>query len=73
MADRPKSESKTGVVRELSVVLPAFNEEANVERVVRECTAYLTDRIPDHELVAVDDGSRDRTGEILDRLVGPKR
>jgi glycosyltransferase involved in cell wall biosynthesis len=68
MADRPRSEAEAGVVRELSVVLPAFNEEANVERVVRECTAYLTDRLPDHELVAVDDGSRDRTGEILDRL-----
>ena len=69
MADRLKSEAMGGVVRELSVVLPAFNEEANVERVVRECTAYLTDRIPDHELMVVDDGSRDRTGEILDRLV----
>lgn len=68
MADRLKSEAEAGVVRELSVVLPAFNEEANIERVVRECTAYLTDRIPDHELMVVDDGSRDRTGEILDRL-----
>jgi glycosyltransferase involved in cell wall biosynthesis len=58
-----------GVVQELSVVLPAFNEEARVERVVRDCVAYLTDRMPDHELLIVNDGSRDRTGEILDRLV----
>jgi glycosyltransferase involved in cell wall biosynthesis len=57
------------VVHELSVVLPAFNEEANIERVVRDCVAYLADRIPDYELLIVDDGSRDRTGEILDRLV----
>jgi glycosyltransferase involved in cell wall biosynthesis len=69
MVDQPKSEASAGVVGELSVVLPAFNEEANIERVVRECTAYLTDRVPDHELLAVDDGSRDQTGEILDRLV----
>jgi glycosyltransferase involved in cell wall biosynthesis len=68
MADRLESEAKTGVVRELSVVLPAFNEEANVERVVRDCTEYLAHRMPDHELLVVDDGSRDRTGEILDRL-----
>ncbi len=69
MADRPKREAKAGVVRELSVILPAFNEEANVERVVRDCAAYLADRMPDHELLVVDDGSRDRTGEILDRMV----
>jgi len=56
------------VVHELSVVLPAFNEEANVERVLRDCVAYLADRIPDYELLIVNDGSRDRTGEVLDRL-----
>ncbi len=57
-----------GVVRELSVVLPAFNEEANIEQVVRACVAYLDDRITDYEVLPVDDGSRDRTGEIIDRL-----
>ena len=58
------------MVQELSVVLPAFNEEANIEAVVRNCVAYLAQRIPDYELLVVNDGSRDRTGEILDRLVG---
>jgi len=57
-----------GAVHALSVVLPAFNEEANVERVVRDCAAYLDARLPDYELLVVNDGSRDRTGEILDRL-----
>jgi glycosyltransferase involved in cell wall biosynthesis len=60
--------ASTGVVRELSVVLPAFNEEGNVERVVRACVVYLDDRMPDYELLIVNDGSRDRTGTILDRL-----
>ena len=65
------AESKAGgsAVHALSVVLPAFNEEANIERVVRDCTAYLEQRVPDHELLVVNDGSRDRTGEILNRLV----
>jgi glycosyltransferase involved in cell wall biosynthesis len=58
-----------GVVQELSVVLPAFNEEANVERVVRGCVAYLAEKMPDYELLIVNDGSLDRTGEILDWLV----
>ena len=66
--DLSQSEANGGVVHELSVVLPAFNEEANVERVVRECVAYLTDRMPDYELLLVNDGSRDRTGEVLLRL-----
>ncbi len=65
MADVPVG----GVVQELSVVLPAFNEEANIERVVRNCVEYLADRVPDYELLIVNDGSRDRTGEILDHLV----
>jgi glycosyltransferase involved in cell wall biosynthesis len=65
------AESKAGAsaVHALSVVLPAYNEEANVERVVRDCAAYLQQRVPDYELIVVNDGSRDRTGEILDGLV----
>jgi glycosyltransferase involved in cell wall biosynthesis len=63
-----ESKPDTSAVRSLSVVLPAYNEEANVERVVRDCTAYLEPRIVDHELIVVNDGSHDRTGEILDRL-----
>jgi glycosyltransferase involved in cell wall biosynthesis len=65
-----ESESKAGAsaVRALSVVLPAYNEEANIERVVRDCAAYLDERVPDYELVVVNDGSRDRTREILERL-----
>jgi glycosyltransferase involved in cell wall biosynthesis len=56
------------VVNELSVVLPAYNEEANVERVARDCVAFLDGRGLDYELLVVNDGSRDRTGEILNRL-----
>ncbi len=58
----------SGVVHEVSVVLPAFNEEANVEAVVRKCAAYLEAHVPEYELLVVNDGSRDRTGEILNRL-----
>src|SRR5262245_42126513 len=63
-----KGKSNRWRVHALSVVLPAFNEEANIEGVVRSCVAYLADRMPDYELLIVNDGSYDRTGEILDRL-----
>ncbi len=70
MVDQAKSKAGNGVVQDLSVVLPAFNEEANIEAVVRNCVAYLDERLLDYELLVVNDGSRDRTGEILDRLAG---
>lgn len=72
MGNDSKSQSakdmSPGIVRDLSVVLPAFNEEANVERVARDCAAYLDGLDIDYELLIVNDGSSDRTGEILDGL-----
>ena len=52
----------------LSIVLPAYNEEGNIERVVRDAAAAAADLAPPYEIVVVDDGSRDGTGEILARL-----
>ncbi len=68
MVNETKSKSAVGIVRDLSVVLPAFNEEPNIERVVRDCTAYLDGTGLDYELLVTNDGSADQTGPILDRL-----
>jgi glycosyltransferase involved in cell wall biosynthesis len=51
-----------------SVVMPAHNEEANIEAVVRSCLEVLPALARDFEIVVVDDGSRDSTPQILDRL-----
>ncbi len=49
----------------LSIVVPALNEEATVEPAMRSLLALDH---PELEVIAVDDRSTDRTGEILDRL-----
>jgi glycosyltransferase involved in cell wall biosynthesis len=51
---------------ELSIVFPAYNEEGNIEKAVQDSLAYLGSR--PGEVLVVNDGSRDRTAEILSRL-----
>ena len=70
MSDGAKSKPVAGPVRDLSVVLPAYNEEANIEKVVRDTAAYLDRLALDYEIVVVNDGSRDDTKGILERLQG---
>jgi len=53
--------------------LPSHNEEANVGRVVRGYLAALPRFAEAHEIIVVDDGSRDRTGEIAERLAAEDR
>ena len=52
----------------LSVFYPCYNEQDNVRRVVGEAMAFLPTVSDDFEVILVDDGSRDRTGAIIDEL-----
>ena len=51
----------------VSVFIPAHNEEATIEATVRSvCDSdYYTDGVPQFEVIVINDGSTDRTGEIL--------
>jgi len=55
-------------VPELSFFFPAHNEEANIEGLVEEALAALPAIAEKFEIIAVDDGSRDRTPAIADGL-----
>lgn len=55
-------------VARLSYFFPAHNEEANIEALVAEALETLPTLAETFEIIAVNDGSRDRTGEIADRL-----
>ncbi|MEI7688318.1 MAG: glycosyltransferase, partial [Planctomycetota bacterium] len=50
----------------LSVVMPVYNERTTVEEIIRRVLAVPM-RI---QLIVVDDGSKDGSGDILERLKG---
>jgi glycosyltransferase involved in cell wall biosynthesis len=52
----------------LSVVLPAYNEEAVIADTVLHVDTVVRGLVDDYEIVVTNDGSRDRTGEVLARL-----
>lgn len=53
----------------LSLVVPVYFEEECIERFIAEATAELERRRIDYEIVFVDDGSRDRTVELIKRAI----
>jgi len=53
----------------LSVILPAYNEEANVASAVERVSTVIQQLGMDYEIILVNDGSADRTGEIARELV----
>jgi len=51
-----------------SVVIPVFNEEENLELLHRRLSKVLQHSYEDYEIILVDDGSRDKSLEIMMRL-----
>lgn len=56
------------IARELSVFFPVYNEEANIERTVKRAKKVLQKVAREWEIVIVNDGSRDRSLEIAEKL-----
>ncbi len=52
----------------LHVVIPAYNEEVNIEKVAREWHSIIENIGGDSKLVIIDDGSKDNTYKILCNL-----
>lgn len=52
----------------LSIVLPAYNEEVVIKQTAQACIATAERFCPNVEILIVNDGSRDATGQVLDAL-----
>src|SRR6185503_17536402 len=53
---------------DLSIVVPVFNEEENVEPLIGEIRSTLARINKSYEIITVDDGSTDQTFAVLSRL-----
>jgi glycosyltransferase involved in cell wall biosynthesis len=62
-----RSDSAPGAAG-LSIVLPAYNEAANIRTAVESGLAVSSMLVSDYEVIVVDDGSRDGTGREVEAL-----
>ena len=53
---------------DLSISIPFYNEEPNVEKVLEEITEVLETNNVNFEVIAIDNGSSDKTGEIVKKM-----
>ena len=63
----PESDALAETRPALSLVFPVFDEEENLEALLETALATGARLASDLEIVIVDDGSRDRSAEIIDR------
>lgn len=53
----------------LSVVVPAYNEEARIPETLKAIGDYLRHQPYSYEIVAVNDGSKDNTAHVIEALI----
>ncbi len=55
---------------ELSIIIPAFNEERRLPQTLDRVRAFLARRIGACEVIVVDDGSTDGTAQLVEKMSG---
>lgn len=54
------------MVKSLSLFMPAYNEEKNIGKTLDDVSSFLkTSGIPVYEILVVNDGSKDKTAEVV--------
>jgi glycosyltransferase involved in cell wall biosynthesis len=67
---RAAADRQSPAAPELSVVVPVLNEERNIPLIVERLTRVLDGCVASHEIVFVDDGSRDGTLDAIRAAAG---
>lgn len=57
-----------GMPMKLSIVIPVRDEEASIDRTVRQLSTHLASELVPHEILIVEDHSTDGTATVLDSL-----
>jgi glycosyltransferase involved in cell wall biosynthesis len=52
----------------ISIVIPAYNDQETIEKVVSEAIEVVSGLATDYEILVINDASRDDTGALLDQL-----
>ena len=60
------------ITMKLSIVIPCYNESKDIASNVDKVKKYLLDNKIDHELILVNDGSKDNTKEVIEAIPGVK-
>ncbi len=56
---------------DLSIIIPAYNEQRIITQTIREISDTFDGVFPVYEVIVVDDGSDDRTAEIVEGIKNP--
>ena len=52
----------------LSLIIPTYNDDTTIGRLIDDAVILLQEVCPDYEIVIANDGSKDRTWEILQQI-----
>lgn len=64
----PATRGAARLRRTVFIILPAYNEEANLPALFDSLRETMEENFIDYRVIVVDDGSQDRTAEIVDRF-----
>lgn len=58
---------------DITILVPAYNEEKNLTDVIRQLERFIPAYTPDYEILIIDDGSTDTTGMVADTMAAKNR
>ncbi|MCM8802723.1 MAG: glycosyltransferase family 2 protein [Candidatus Omnitrophica bacterium] len=57
---------------EISIIIPAYNEEKRILKTIEKVYKYFKEKKLDFEIIVVDDGSKDKTVEVVNEFLKEK-